>query len=456
MEMQYHQSILELIGRTPLVKLRKVTQGLRPLVLAKVEFLNPGGSVKDRIAEAIVEGAERAGLLRPGGTIVEATSGNTGAALALVAALRGYKAVFTMPDKMSQEKIRLLKAFGAEVIVCPTAVPPDSPESYYEVAKKLARETPNTLLANQYFNAENAEAHYRTTGPEIWEQTAGRITHFVAGIGTGGTISGVGRYLKEKNPKIRIVGADPVGSILREYFYHRRFIPPAPYKVEGIGEDILPGNLHFDYIDEIYSVTDKESFTMARRLTREEALLVGGSSGSAVHVALQVAQNLTEEDLVVVLLPDGGRAYLSKFYSDEWMRENRFLDIERVLIKHILEAKSKEIPPLVAVKAEDTVREALKLMKKYFISQLPVLEDHRSVGSVEEGPLTSRVLEDQAVLDDTVKNVMAASFPVVRYDDTLERAKYLLSQGYAALLVEELGQLIGVITKFDLIEFLVP
>jgi len=321
-----YQNILEAVGNTPLVRLNNVSKNVAPLVLAKVEYTNPGGSVKDRIAVGMIEAAEREGRLQPGGTIVEATSGNTGMGLAMVAAVKGYRTILVMPDKMSQEKIDALKAMGAEVVITPTNVPPDSPESYYQVARRLAEEIPGAILLNQYFNRANPEAHYRTTGPEIWQQTGGRVDVFVAGLGTGGTISGVARYLKEQNTGVKVVGVDPEGSILREYFYTGRQTEPKPYKVEGVGEDILPGTLSFEYIDEIITVGDRESFCMARKLAREEGLFVGGSSGMAVYGALQVAANLDPDQVVVVLLPDGGSRYLSTIYNDLWMRKNGFLE----------------------------------------------------------------------------------------------------------------------------------
>lgn len=449
-----YENILETVGNTPLVRLHRITKGISATVLAKVEFFNPGGSVKDRIALAMIEAAEKEGRIKPGGTIVEATSGNTGAGLALVAAIKGYKTIFTMPDKMSQEKVRMLKAYGAEVIICPTAVPHDSPESYHSVAEKMVRETPNSILANQYFNPENPESHYRTTGPEIWEQTDGKIDCFVCGVGTGGTISGAAKFLKEKNPKIRVVGADPVGSALREYFYTRQVPHGHPYKVEGIGQEIIPGTVWWDYIDEMHSVSDKESFLAARRLAREEGMLVGGSAGSAMFVALKVAKELTAEKTLVVILPDTGKYYLSKFYSDEWMKENRFFDIEKISLERVLEVKSNGIPTLIFVEPTDTVRDALEKMKKFNISQIPVLQGSKSVGSVEEGEVMAKVLENNDLLKGPVKQVMNKSFPIVSLTETIENAKTHLTRHNPAVLIEKSGSIVGIITKSDLLDFI--
>jgi cystathionine beta-synthase len=355
---------------------------------------------------------------------------------------------------MSQEKVRMLKAYGAEAIICPTAVPPESPESYHSVAEKLVKETPNAILANQYFNPQNPQAHYRTTGPEIWEQTEGKIDVFVCGVGTGGTITGVAQYLKEKNPAIKVIGADPAGSALREHFYTRQLIPSTPYKVEGIGQEIIPGTLNWDYIDEVHTVSDKESFLAARRLAREEGMLVGGSSGTALVVALKVARELPADKMVVVIFPDTGKYYLSKFYSDEWMKENRFLDIEKALVHHLLDAKNKTLPALISVPPTATVREALQAMEANNISQVPVLEDSRSIGSLEESALMGRVLDDASLIDKPVRAVMEESFPIIQHDDTLEHAKYLLAHRYPAILIQEHGQLVGIITKSDLIDFI--
>lgn len=453
-KIQYHETILSTIGRTPLVKINKLSKGYKPLILAKVEFFNPGSSVKDRIGVGIIEEAEREGRLKPGGTIVEATSGNTGLGLAIVAAVKGYKCVFTMPDKMSIEKIKLLRSFDAEVIVTPTAVPHDSPESYTEVAKRVVRETPNSILANQYYNPRNPEAHYNTTGPEVWDQTGGQIDYFVVAIGTGGTITGAGRYLKEKNPHIKVIGIDPKGSVLREYFYTKKY-PPVfkTYKVEGIGQDYVPGVLNFEYVDEVIEVTDKESFLMGRRLTREEGLFVGGSAGTAMAGALKVAERLSEKEVMVVLLPDTGERYLSKMYNDDWMRENRFLVPEKITVRYVLEGK-KGVPNVVAVDPVATVRKALDLIKDHNISQLPVMDKGKSVGSVEESELMSAVLGNPSLFDAPVSTVMKAPFPSVHIDELINAAIGHLSKKEPAVLIEEDGKIVGVLTRYDVIEYM--
>lgn len=455
-KMKFCDTILGTLGNTPLVRLNKVVKGYRGHYFAKVEFFNPGSSVKDRIGLEIVEEAEREGRLRPGGTIVEATSGNTGLGLAIVAAVKAYKCVFTMPDKMSIEKIRLLRAFGAEVIVTPTAVPHDSPDSYTEVAKKIVRETPNSILANQYFNAKNPESHYRTTGPEMWEQTGGQIDYAVIGVGTGGTISGVGKFLKEKNPNVKIVGIDPKGSVLREYYYTKKFSPVfKTYKVEGIGQDWIPGVLNFECIDEMIEVTDKESFLMARRLTREEGIFVGGSAGTAMAGALKVAERMKDKEVMVVLLPDTGERYLSKVYNDDWMRENGFLMPERITVRYVLQGKAKTIPPLIAVDPTTTVRKALDLIKEHDISQLPVIDGKgKAVGSAEDGVLMSAVLENNAALDAPVSQLMHKVYPVIGADAPIEHAIDLLTKKHPAVLVEDEHKTIGILTRYDVIEYM--
>ena len=455
-----YDDVLALIGWTPLIRLNRVTRGIRTPVYVKAEFFNPGGSIKDRIGMPIIERAEREGRLKPGGTIVEGTSGNTGVGLAIAAALKGYRCIFTMPDKMSQEKVRLLKAFGAEVIVTPTAVPPDHPDNYVMMAKRIAKETPNAILADQFYNDANPRAHYDTTGPEIWEQTDGRVTHFVYAAGTGGTITGVGRYLKEKNSKIQIVAGDPVGSILAEMWRTKGEGKPegVPYKVEGIGQDKIPGTLDMGLIDDFMTVSDKESFAMARRLTREEGLFVGGSSGLVVHVALHVARRVDDPNaMVVVPLPDTGERYLSKVYNDEWMRENQLLEADRTTLGFVLQAKAGQAgktPVIVSVQPGTTVRQALRLMSLHDVSQLPVMDGTNCVGSVSDWSLSARSLDNTKVLDTTVSEVMDAPFPVVDVSQSVDSVAKLLSKSNPAVLVRDNGFVQGIVTRSDVLSYL--
>ena len=449
-----YANVLETIGWTPLIRLNRVAAGIRTPVYAKAEFMNPGGSVKDRIGPAIIEAAEAAGQLAPGGTVVEGTSGNTGVGLALAAVIKGYRCVFTIPDKMSQEKVRLLKAFGAEVIVTPSAVAPDHPDNYVMMAKRIAEETPNAILANQFYNQANPEAHYRTTGPELWEQTGGRITHFVAAAGTGGTITGAGRYLKEKNPAIRVIGGDPVGSIICRYAETGTKGESAPYKVEGIGQDKIPGTLDLSVVDEWRTVDDRTSMGLARRLTREEGLFVGGSSGLIAHVALQVAREIDDpEACVVFILCDTGERYLSKVFNDEWMRENQLLEPARVSAGDVLLGKAREAPPsLISVAPETAVRQALGFITANNVSQVPVVAEGDCVGHIAESSLMARVLEDTKVLDQSVQHVMDAPLPVVDAHVELPVVTRLLSKN-PAVLVRRDGKLHGIVTRYDVMRY---
>jgi cystathionine beta-synthase len=441
--MKYKENVLELIGGTPLVKLNKLTRGLKPLVLAKIESLNPGGSVKDRIGRAMIDRAEQMGDLKPGGTVVEATSGNTGIGLALTCAVRGYRCIFVMTDKASQEKVRYLKSLGADVIVVSSAAKLDSPDHYVNTAKRIAAETPNAILTNQYANPANPEAHYRSTGPEIWEQTDGKITHFVAGMGTGGTISGTSRYLKEKNPNIKIIGADPYGSAIKGFKETGKLMAASPYLVEGIGQEIIPENVHLKYIDEIINVTDRDSFNTARRLGREEGIFCGGSSGTIAWAALKVAETLTENDVLVFIICDTGERYLSKFLSDEWMKEKQLLGSERMTIGLLNELKLHAGKQrLISVTPDATIGDAMELMNNHGLSQLPVLAEGKSVGSVRD---------NRDLLQDPVTKVMDVSFPVVDENVEVGRAKMYLKES-PAILVEEYGRIVGLLTRHDVLD----
>ncbi|MBI4545445.1 MAG: pyridoxal-phosphate dependent enzyme [Gemmatimonadetes bacterium] len=450
-----YESVLETIGWTPLIRLQRVVDGARTPVYGKAEFFNPGGSLKDRIALGMIEAAEREGRLAPGGVIVEGTAGNTGVGLAIAAALKGYRCIFTMSDKFSQEKVRLLKAFGAQVIVTPSAVPPDHPDNYIQVAKRIAKDTPGAVLADQFYNPFNPQAHYETTGPEIWQQTEGRVTHFVAAAGTGGTISGAGRYLKEQNPQLRVVAGDPVGSIYAHYFHAGEPGPSHPYKVEGVGNDKLPATLWWDVIDEVHTVTDREAFHMGRRLTREEGLFVGGSAGLITQVAVRLAHELNDaQALVVCLLPDTGERYLSKMYNEEWLRENRLLEPERLDAGDMLERKDGGPAPLIGVEPGSTVRQALSLITVHDISQLPVIRDGDCVGSLSEATLMARIIEEPGLLDRPVEALMDAPFPVVDAHVELGGIARLLTRQNPAVLVRREGRLAGIITRYDMVRYL--
>ena len=446
--MCYYDSALDLVGYTPLVRLSRIAEGIRCVMLAKVEFVNPAGSVKDRPALAMIYDAEQRGLLKPGGTIVEPTSGNTGVGLAMVAAIKGYRCILVMPDKVSEEKVRLLKAYGAEVVSTPTKVPASSPESYYGVAAKLSSEIPGAFQPNQFMNQMNPVAHERTTGPEIWDQTAGKITHYVSGIGTGGTISGVAHYLKKKNPNIVVVGADPEGSIYSGD-------TAKSYKVEGIGEDFLPATVDLKAIDRIERVSDKESFLMARRICREEGLLVGGSSGTACVAALRVARELGPEAIVVVVLPDNGRGYLTKIFNDEWMRANGFLGEagRSATVGQVLRAKG-EVPTMITVAPSDSVKRAVELMREFQISQIPVMDAGEQVGSVNEVAVMQLIYDRSDIVHAEVRDVMGHPFPVLDEHAEVEQAYKALSLGHSAVVVSRAGAPVGVLTKMDIITYL--
>ncbi|RME36930.1 MAG: cystathionine beta-synthase [Planctomycetota bacterium] len=443
---ELYESVLEVIGDTPLVRIQRLAEGLLPAVYAKIEFVNPGGSVKDRIALAMIEAAEREGLLRPGGTIIEATSGNTGVGLAMVAAVKGYRCIFVMPDKMSAEKIRLLKAYGAEVVMTPASAESNSPEGYSGVAARLANEIPNAFQPNQFTNLNNPNYHYHHTGPEIWRQTGGKITAFVSGIGTGGTISGVGRYLKEQNPKIQIVAADPEGSILSGD-------RPKPWAVEGIGEDYVPKTLNTQVIDEWIRVSDAESFTVARGMARKEGLLVGGSCGTAMAAALRFAERLGPDDLVVVMCPDTGRNYLSKMYSDDWMIEHGYMkpDVRRCSVGELIAARGNV--PLIFVHPDDKAEDAIQLLRKHGISQLPVLEGDEVVGCLRELTLARLLHAGSDPQQVPVREIMAKPMPVVDEKVDVDEVYRLLSSGNSGVIVSRGKTILGIVTRIDLVNF---
>ncbi|WP_033441281.1 cystathionine beta-synthase [Saccharothrix sp. NRRL B-16314] len=453
--MEYVESVVDLVGNTPLVKLNAVAEGLQPLILAKVEYLNPGGSVKDRIALRMVEAAERSGELKPGGTIVEPTSGNTGVGLALVAQRKGYKCVFVCPDKVSVDKRNVLKAYGAEVVVCPTAVAPEHPDSYYNVSDRLVAEIPGAWKPNQYANPENPASHYHGTGPEVWRQTAGRITHFVAGVGTGGTISGTGRYLKEVSEgRVKVVGADPEGSVYSGG-------SGRPYLVEGVGEDFWPDAYDRTVCDEIVAVSDADSFEITRRLAREEGLLVGGSCGMAVAAALRVAEKAGPDDVIVVLLPDGGRGYLSSVFNDKWMAQYGFLspDTSGATVGDVLRRKDGTMPDLVHGHPNETVAEAVAIMREYGVSQMPVVNAEPPVmaaevaGAVNERDLLDALFTGKAQLTDRLDRHMSLKLPTIGAGESITSAMQALSSADGALVLDD-GKPAGVVTRQDILGFL--
>jgi len=446
-------NILEAIGRTPLVRLNRIAQGLKPQIYVKADYINPGGSVKDRIGVTMVDDAEKRGLLKPGGTIIEGTSGNTGMGLALVAAVRGYKMVFTITDKQSKEKVDLLKALGAEVIVCPTAVEPEDPRSYYSVAKKLAREIPNSFYPNQYDNPMNPEAHYKTTGPEIWEDSEGQITHFVCGMGTGGTVSGVGKYLKEKNPNVKIIGVDPYGSLYYDFVKRGETIKAKTYVVEGIGEDFFPTTMDLKILDDVIQVNDEECFVAARRLVKQEGLFTGGSGGGCISGALRLAKDLTDQDFVVAFLPDTGMRYLSKVYNDEWMRERGYVDSAvPITAAEVVNAKHKagKVRELVVVRPYQTVFHALKTMQEQDVSQIPVFEDSIPIGTVYEDQILTLALQGKDLRKLVVREMMSAPLPKIPKTAPVERVTRILSHENPAVFVEMDETRFEILTKYDL------
>jgi cystathionine beta-synthase len=459
-QLRVYNNILGTIGHTPLVRLSKLGQHLPFPLYAKIEFFNPGGSVKDRIGSNIIDEAERSGRLKPGGTVVEATSGNTGVGLAIVCAIRGYKSVFVMPDKMSQEKIQLLRAFGGKVVITPTAVAPEDPRSYYRVAERIAKETPNAILADQYQNPQNPLSHYQTTGPELWEQTGGKVTDVIISMGTGGTFSGVGRYLKEKNPKIRIIGVDPTGSILKEIWQNKGKIPAGveaiTYKVEGIGEDFLPGTTDLSQVDDIVRVTDKESFVWTRRLVNEEGIFAGGSSGAAVAGAFKYCESLKGDHLAVVLLPDSGTRYLSKVFDDKWMRENGFLESEwgEATLREVLGAKTSS--ELIAASADDRIADVVAKMKEFGISQLPAMNGGSEViGLVREGDLLSHMLESKNARpgEESIRDLLQPPPPTLPAHTPLSDAMPEIVRNNVVL-VNDGGRVVGILTKIDVLDFI--
>jgi len=451
---KYKKNILELIGNTPLVELHKVNKGLKPRIFAKLESSNPGGSVKDRISLAMIEAAEKSGELKPGGTIVEATSGNTGIGLALTAAVKGYKSVFVVTDKVSDEKINYLKALGTEVIVVSNAAEHDDPEYYVNVAKRINEETPNSIFAYQYSNPANPEAHYKTTGPEIWEQTDGKITYFVASIGTGGTISGAGRYLKEKNPDIKVIGADPLGSILKTYKETGRIINGTPYLVEGIGQDCLPENVHFQYIDKIINISDKDSFAAAGRLTKEEGIFCGGSTGTILNVVLKIAEDLTENDVIVFIVCDTGERYLSKLHNHDWLVENKMIETDIKTLRDIsYRKKVKGFEEIICVHDDDTVKDAVELLSERGVTQLVVFNHKREpVGSIIEEKIITEIMKDKSILNNKISSIMEENFPFIDAKVSLDEVRKLLENN-SAILVQDFGRVTDIITKYDLIDF---
>jgi cystathionine beta-synthase len=446
----WYNNILETVGNTPMVKLNKVTKDIPATVLAKIETTNPGNSIKDRMALKMIEDAEKSGKLKPGGTIIEGTSGNTGMGLAIAAVIKGYKCIFTSTDKQSKEKFDALRAFGAEVIVCPTNVEPEDPRSYYSVSSRLEREVPNSWKPNQYDNLSNSVAHYEQTGPEIWEQTEGKITHLVAGVGTGGTISGTAKYLKEKNPSIQILGIDTYGSVFKKYketgIMDKNEI--YPYITEGIGEDFLPQNVDFSLIDHFEKVTDKDAALMTREIARKEGIFAGNSTGSAVAGVLQMKDRFKEGDVVVIIFPDHGSRYMGKMYNDDWLRDRGFLKDERLTARHIIQ--KKENAQIVTIDCEKTVLEAINTIKSLNISQIPVTQKGMVIGKITESDILNSLIENPSIKSQPIKNITTSPFPFVDLNTSIDRISSMINKDNIAVLVEDNGQ-IEIITQYDII-----
>ncbi|HYK75844.1 MAG TPA: pyridoxal-phosphate dependent enzyme [Daejeonella sp.] len=447
----WYNNILETIGNTPLVKLNNVTKDVKATVLAKIESTNPGNSAKDRMALKMIEDAERAGKLKPGGTIIEGTSGNTGMGLAMVAVIKGYKCIFTTTDKQSKEKVDALRAFGAEVIVCPTNVDPEDPRSYYSVSSRLEKEVPNSWKANQYDNLSNSQAHYEQTGPEIWKQTEGKITHLVVGVGTGGTISGIGKYLKEQNPNIKVWGIDTYGSVFKKYketgIFDKNEI--YPYITEGIGEDFLPENVDFDVIDRFEKVTDKDAALMTREIARKEGIFAGNSAGSAIAGLLQLKEELKEDDVVVVVFHDHGSRYMGKMYNEDWLRERGFLNDEKLTAKSIL--AKRESQEIVTIDCEKTVLEAINTIKTLNISQIPVTQQGMIIGKLTESDILNAVLENPSLRSSSVKEIMTSTFPFIDLNTSIDKISAMINKENTAVLVEDEKGEIEIITQYDII-----